>query len=71
MKRVSEKEFVKFIKNYRGNKKVSLDSGVSPPMIVYTNTDTNKVIAQYPELTFMDGYSYKDMYYEVDEECLK
>lgn len=67
MKRVSEKEFVKFIKSYKGNKKASLDIGASPPMVVYIDENTGKVIARYPELSLADGYTYKDMYYEVEK----
>lgn len=65
MKRVSEKEFVKFIRSYKGNKKASLDIGASPPMMIYTDTDTGEIIGRYPELSMSDSHSYKDMFYEV------
>lgn len=67
MKRVSEKEFVKFIRGYRGNKKASLDIGASPPMMTYIDEDTGEVIGRYPELSLSGSYSYKEMYYEVKE----
>lgn len=67
MKMVSEKEFVKFIRNYKGNKKASLDIGASPPMMIYKDADTGEIIGRYPELGLIGTYSYKDMYYEVKD----
>ena len=67
MKRVSEKEFVKFIKKYHGNLKASMNMTADPPMVLYTDQDTGEVVGRYPEVSLGQGTSYKDAYYEIKE----
>lgn len=67
MKKVSEKEFVKFIKSYKGELKVSMIMSADPPMVIYTDADTNEVIGRYPEVSLGIVTTYKDVFYEIKE----
>ncbi len=67
MKRVSEKEFVKFIKKYRGVLKASMDMTLDPPMVLYTDQDTGEVVGRYPEVSLGEGTTYRDAYYEIKD----
>lgn len=67
MKRVSEKEFVKFINRYHGNLKLQMEMCADPPLVIYIDADTGEIVGRYPEVSLGQGTSYKDAYYEIKE----
>lgn len=70
MKKVSEKEFVKFVRSYKGGVEASLNMCADPPIMVYRSKETGEVIARCLEISLGDGrYTYKDAYFEVDDSC--
>lgn len=70
MKKVSEKEFVKFIRNYKGGVEASLIMSADPPISVYRSKETGEVIARCLEISPGDSrYTYKDACFEVDDSC--
>lgn len=67
MKKVSEKEFVRFIEKYHGSLRLRMEMSADPPMVIYEDANTGELVGRYPEISLGQEANYKNAYYEIKE----
>ena len=67
MKRVSEKEFNRFLKKYPGVICGHLEMSADPPILIFQDKETGEVVGRCLEVSLGTATTYKDAYYEINE----